>query len=973
MQEDKFFGKEAVVMKIKKRLLCGVLSVVMLGTANTAVFAKSFPDSTGHWAETAIGRWSDYGVINGDDQGNFRPGDSITRAETATLLNNLIGYKSKSTKSFADVSDGDWFADAVLKLNYAEVMTGYEDGAIRPRNAITRQEAAVMIARATGLVVDNADKSQLDKFSDKDLIQTWAEETVALMTERGYMQGNDGKFRPTDSITRAEVVTLIDNIVGIYANGQQIQYTGDYGEKLAIVKQKCTFKGVVLGGAVISPEVTGSVIFNNASEINGCIYDLSEYASLSTTGADYESVKAPYKKGQSYTTSGSSYGNSYYGGSSSSSSGSSSSSSTSYTVKFDANGGKFDKSTTVYSVTYKSNEKYSARIPSDPEKDGYVFEGWYTTKSGASSLSSAYKLDDDTRVTSSDTLYAGWSVDASLYPSVKAASGTVYNKNASDLMDVKLTQKEQNVYNATGTLYYVKDFDYPAIDPSGNYLALTYTLPSSMTNPKDVTLNISFGAFAEKYSSFTESGRSHTVVLRVSEDDLNSEVVFKTTVKDSDEEIDDITVNISKLKLSRYREVSTEEELVAALADADITAITVKSTITLSDGKTYTPSQSIKKAITLSSPLVLPADSNITIKGITFNTDNGLALSSLFDDKGCESLTFEENTVDGAFASVIPAGSGTYAIKNNVFKNTYTKDGGFSGADMTEQTAVVAAANGSFEISGNTFEGYSTALKYNTAAKAISLTKNCFAGNSCDVQLVGASSITKENMPSLAYNYYDDNATVSGGIYTAYPIYTDKECTTLSDNIHDAWIVAETDGVAKLYSLSETSYIPFEDGKETKISVFAKDARSTAASITVGENAPADNVTVTSAATVLSIKVDDAEAKKVTVGHTSTEITVKASTTAEDIGSATAIVQDNGSFKVVASDLAKDSKLYIKVTAEDETHEIISLSADNGEEILFDQNGIAELVLGDATVLYTVKSVVDKDGNPVTYTINVVR
>ena len=72
-----------------------------------------------------------------------------------------------------------------------------------------------MIARATGLKTSKADLTQLDRFKDKDSIQDWAKESVALMTERGYLQGNDGSFRPADSITRAEVVTIILSLIHI--------------------------------------------------------------------------------------------------------------------------------------------------------------------------------------------------------------------------------------------------------------------------------------------------------------------------------------------------------------------------------------------------------------------------------------------------------------------------------------------------------------------------------------------------------------------------------------------------------------------------------------------------------------------------------------------------------------------------------------------------------------------------------------
>ncbi len=955
-------------MSIKKSLLCGALTLTMLGTMSITPYAKSFPDASGHWAETAIGRWSDYGVVNGDDQGNFRPGDNITRAETATVLDNLIGYKTKSTKSFSDVSANDWFFDAISKLNYANVMTGYEDGTIRPKSNITRQEAAVMIARATGLKTSKADLTQLDRFKDKDSIQDWAKESVALMTERGYLQGNDGSFRPADSITRAEVVTIINNIVGIYANGTQLQYTGDYGDKLAIIKTKCTLKGVVLGGAVISPQVTGSVIFNNAAQINGCLYDLSESATVSTSGASVDSTSAPYKRNQN---TGSNSGSNWSGGGSSSGGSSSSSSSTTkYTVKFDANGGRFDSGYS-YTVTCKTGDRFSSHLPSEPKRDGYIFDDWYTTEVGANTLDSRYKLDSDTRVTANKTLYAGWIVDDSLYASVKAATGTIKNKKVSDLMDVKLTG-DSTKYTASGTLYYVRDFDYPAIDPSGNYLILTYKIPSSIKKPENVKMTMTFGTQTVTYDEFTSDDKTYTHIFYISEDLLKNTITFKTELTDSTEKYDDITVDISKLKLAGHSTVTTEEELKTALADSSVTAITVNTSIELKDGQTYAPTGNVKKAITLNAPFILPKDAAVTIKNLSFNTGKKLAVSGLFEDNCVKSLIFEGNSIDGAYAAALTAKDGNYTIKDNTFKNSYTTDGGFTGADMTEQYAIVTSDNGSFNITGNTFEGYTKAISLTCAADKLKLEKNIFKGNSCDVNLADDTTAdSKESMYNLAYNFYDDGIATNAKTYIAYPVYTDEECTKLSDNLYDAWLIAKTEDTTAVYSLNAVSYIPFEDGKTIQLTVLANDARSTSAEITKGSEEPAQTVTITAAATPITVEIDKKSSKEIVIGHTSTEIEVKISDTLEGLETAAAITADSNNFSYDAKALDAGSKLYIKVKAADSTQKINALTPTTGDGITFNENGIAEVTLRDATTVYTIDSVTANDGTNVAYTITI--
>ncbi len=58
------------------------------GELNTA----KFRDTKGHWAEKEIDELSDMGIVLGDENGNFRPDDKITRAEAAVMIRRAVRY-----------------------------------------------------------------------------------------------------------------------------------------------------------------------------------------------------------------------------------------------------------------------------------------------------------------------------------------------------------------------------------------------------------------------------------------------------------------------------------------------------------------------------------------------------------------------------------------------------------------------------------------------------------------------------------------------------------------------------------------------------------------------------------------------------------------------------------------------------------------------------------------------------------------
>lgn len=221
---------------------------------------RNFADVSGHWASEAIAKWASVGVVKGDSQG-FRPNDSITRAEVAVVLDNLMGYQKKASNIFKDVPTSAWYADAILKANAAGILSGDGDGYAAPTENITREQAAVMLARAFGVEKGTA---KTTSFKDAGIISSWAQPLVFGMEASQYIKGTDGgNFEPKANVTRAEVVTMIDNAVREYYTKPDT-YTANVSPKasgancVAIVKSDgVKIKGAKISGDLIIAEGVG--------------------------------------------------------------------------------------------------------------------------------------------------------------------------------------------------------------------------------------------------------------------------------------------------------------------------------------------------------------------------------------------------------------------------------------------------------------------------------------------------------------------------------------------------------------------------------------------------------------------------------------------------------------------------------------------------------------------------------------------
>ncbi|WP_336771302.1 S-layer homology domain-containing protein [Paenibacillus sp. MMO-58] len=194
-------------------LFAGAASAATPETTAATDTSPSFADVSGHWAKSAIDRWSSRGVINGVTSQKFEPERAITRGEWAALINRLFQYRQAAEIHFKDVVAADWFANDVAIAYETGYMKGYTDGTFRPGANISREEAALTIAKLLSLPAAAANAS----FHDAGKISGWALQGVASAAQAGIITGyTDGEFKPAKQVTRAEAASILDRAFNTY-------------------------------------------------------------------------------------------------------------------------------------------------------------------------------------------------------------------------------------------------------------------------------------------------------------------------------------------------------------------------------------------------------------------------------------------------------------------------------------------------------------------------------------------------------------------------------------------------------------------------------------------------------------------------------------------------------------------------------------------------------------------------------------
>ncbi|WP_394138203.1 5'-nucleotidase C-terminal domain-containing protein [Cytobacillus oceanisediminis] len=204
--------------------------------------AKTFSDvKEDFWAAGEIYSLVDAGIINGYEDGTFKPSQSIIRGQAANLLTNALELPIPTDlKAFPDVSEKSVFAEGAAATKEAGIFTG-SAGKFGAGDVLTREQMASVLVRA----FDLEDTGEEVTFTDMDRVSPSHLENVKILAQNGITTGKeDGSFDPKSPVNRATFATFLYRALVHYEENQNfvlsIMHTNDTHAHLDNVAKRVT-------------------------------------------------------------------------------------------------------------------------------------------------------------------------------------------------------------------------------------------------------------------------------------------------------------------------------------------------------------------------------------------------------------------------------------------------------------------------------------------------------------------------------------------------------------------------------------------------------------------------------------------------------------------------------------------------------------------------------------------------------------
>ena len=182
----------------------------------TVTFAEAplpFPDVTeGDWFYDAVRYAYETGLMDGVGDSLFAPNSETTRAQLVTILYRLAGEPEPGGDSgFADVAAGTWYTDAVAWAAENGIVNGVSDTEFVPGDDITREQLAAILYRyAACQGYDVSQRADLSGFGDAESISGYAQEALSWAHAQGLVLGfEDGSLRPQGTASRAQIAAVL--------------------------------------------------------------------------------------------------------------------------------------------------------------------------------------------------------------------------------------------------------------------------------------------------------------------------------------------------------------------------------------------------------------------------------------------------------------------------------------------------------------------------------------------------------------------------------------------------------------------------------------------------------------------------------------------------------------------------------------------------------------------------------------------
>ncbi len=188
--------------------------VRLLPVARAGVTFADIQDSPDR---TAIEALASREIINGMGDGSFAPEAQMTRAQFAAIAVKALGLTPKANGKFSDVPESKWYAPYIGTANAYGIVNGVSETEFDPEGTITRQDAAVMVARAAeklcgmdAAMDEDGIRFQIAQFTDYVKVSSYARASVAFCFREGILREDEfgENIEPKEPILRGEIARM---------------------------------------------------------------------------------------------------------------------------------------------------------------------------------------------------------------------------------------------------------------------------------------------------------------------------------------------------------------------------------------------------------------------------------------------------------------------------------------------------------------------------------------------------------------------------------------------------------------------------------------------------------------------------------------------------------------------------------------------------------------------------------------------
>jgi spore germination protein YaaH len=185
-----------------------------------------FADARTHWTRNEILYTYQKGWFHGNEKGEFRPNDGLTRAQAAALFVQVFNLQPKDPitgSSFSDVKNNHWAMKQIEITKQNGVFKGKADGRFGPEEVLTREQMAAIFDNTLKEHYDPLKTDQPVPFVDVSKSSGFYD-AIVNVRQQGIIMGSGNKYRPGEKVTRGQMAVILTNAAGMIAtkNGDNL-------------------------------------------------------------------------------------------------------------------------------------------------------------------------------------------------------------------------------------------------------------------------------------------------------------------------------------------------------------------------------------------------------------------------------------------------------------------------------------------------------------------------------------------------------------------------------------------------------------------------------------------------------------------------------------------------------------------------------------------------------------------------------